>query len=112
MVFFYFKFIIPLVMFSPIYYNYTTQFEKSITVKNKYIGFNKNGIDKNAYMIYDIKSNIYIVGDQWWLGNFNKADMWNYLEENKNYKVKGYGIRIPFLNFYPIIYLIKNNDSK
>ena len=43
----------------------------------------------------------------WFKGDFNRADEYAKIEENKKYRVKGYGVRLPFLGMYHKIYDVK-----
>lgn len=104
------KFISLILIITPPYYNFITNFDKNIKIKNKYIKYNKTGLDKNSYMITDNNNNIYLISNKWWFFQFNNEEIWNNIEKNKKYKIKGYGKRITFLNMYPNIYSVENND--
>jgi hypothetical protein len=34
---------------------------------------------------------------------FTSAELYSSLKDNQTYTIKGYGLRIPFIGFYPII---------
>ena len=34
---------------------------------------------------------------------FTSAELYSSLKDNQRYTIKGYGLRIPFLGFYPMI---------
>jgi hypothetical protein len=34
---------------------------------------------------------------------FTSAELYSSLNDNQRYTIKGYGLRIPFLGFYPMI---------
>ena len=80
-----------------IYYN-VTYFEKKITIKKKYQRF-----QEESYMVVDNNNNIYNIDNLWWKFDFNKAEDWNLLKKNETYIVKGYGMRVGMLNYYPYI---------
>lgn len=83
---------------------FATGFEKTIIVKEKYTRYRKGG---SNYNIVDTDNNIYQIGNVWFKGDFNRADDYALLNEGDRIEVKGYGIRIPFLNMYKNIYEIK-----
>ena len=80
---------------------YTTQFEKTITIKDKYTRYRR--VSSN-YNIVDEENTIYQVDNVWFKFDFDRAEDYNKLEKGKKYKVKGYGIRLPVFDIYKIIY--------
>jgi len=82
----------------------TTGFTKQITVKNTYT---RNTGRKMWYMLADTTGTLYRVGNLWWHGDFNEADDWANLQTGKTYTVRGYGIRVPALSWYPTVYEFK-----
>lgn len=84
-----------------ILYTYLTPFSRSITIKakNDYAGrrFMKN-------LVEDKDGNIYEVANSFFHLHFTAAELWSNIEVGKTYTVRGYGLRIPFLGWYPIIY--------
>ena len=86
-------------------YFYNSTFEKDIVVKEKYITttYSKYSNTTN-YFIVSNDDKIYNVVDVWWKGDFNEADDYAKLDVGKTYRVKGYGIRVPFLGMYHKIY--------
>ena len=82
-------------------YPLTTTFEKTITIKKKYT--RARGNQGDSYFIVDDTNTIYQVNNLFYTFDFNRAEDWNNLEEGKNYKIKGYGFRIGFLDMYPTI---------
>ena len=81
-----------------------TEFEKEITIKEKYITTNKNSVH---YHIISSDDNIYNVVDLWWKGEFNSGDDYAQLNVGKTYRVKGYGLRVPFLSMNYKIYSVE-----
>jgi hypothetical protein len=96
--------IIPMILSVILYY--TTKFEKTITIKEKFTRYRRKG---SNYNIVDTDNNIYQIGNVWFKFDFNRAEDYTKLELNKTYKVKGYGIRMPVLDMYKTIYHIENN---
>ncbi len=82
-------------------YQVTTQFAKTITIKNTYTRFSGR---KMWYMVAATDGSLYRVGNLWWKGDFNEADEWANLVVGKTYNVRGYGIRVSALSWYPVIY--------
>ncbi len=78
-----------------------THFNKNITIKNKYLRYRRRS---SNYHIVDSNDKLYQIDNVWFLGDFNRAEDYNRLTKGKSYEVKGFGIRIPFLDMYPIIY--------
>ena len=102
-----FNIIILLILLSSVIFNivlyYTTHFEKTITIKDKYTRYRRYG---SNYNVVDENNNIYQVGNVWFKLDFNRAEDYNKLEKGKKYKVEGYGIRIPMIDMYKNIYQI------
>ena len=94
--------ILAAIIFNIVLY-YTTHFEKTITIKDKYTRYRRQG---SNYHIVDTDNNIYQVGNVWFKFNFNRAERYNKLEKGKKYKVEGYGIRVPAADMYKNIYQI------
>ena len=93
-------FIIPAIIDIVLYY--TTPFEKTITIKDKYTRYRKG----SNYNVADENNTIYQVDNIWFKLDFNRAEDYNKLEKNKTYKVRGYGIRFPMLDIYKKIYYV------
>ena len=76
---------------------YTTRFTKTITVKNlsyykgSKIGYNL--VEDETGKIYNVQNTIFYLF-------FEGAELYASLEENKKYNITGYGLRVPFLNWY------------
>ena len=87
-----------------IIYQVTTGFSKQITIKNTYTRLSGRTM---WYMVADTQGNLFRVGNLWWKADFNEADDWANLQIGKSYTVRGYGIRIPALGWYPTIYELK-----
>jgi len=102
-----FNIIILLILLSSVIFNivlyYTTHFEKTITIKDKYTRYRRYG---SNYNVVDENNNIYQVGNVWFKFDFNRAEDYNKLEKGKKYKVEGYGIRLPMIDMYKNIYKV------
>jgi len=83
---------------------FTTKFEKTITIKDKYTRYRRKG---SNYNVVDTENNIYQIGNLWFKFDFNRAEDYNKLDKGKTYKVKGYGVRIPMIDMYKKIYEIE-----
>ena len=91
-----FIFIVPLYVFS-------TKFQKTITIKNKYT---TSSGSKIIYTVVDSNNNIYTIENVWFFGNFEKAQTYNSINLNSNYNVSGYGFTMNMISFYPSIYSV------
>jgi hypothetical protein len=102
-----FNLILLLILFSSIIFNivlyYTTHFEKTITIKDKYTRYRRHG---SNYNIVDENNNVYQVDNVWFKLNFDRAERYNKLEKGKKYKIEGYGIRLPMIDIYKNIYQV------
>ena len=102
-----FNIIILLILLSSVIFNivlyYTTHFEKTITIKDKYTRYRRYG---SNYNVVDENNNIYQVGNVWFKFDFNRAEDYNKLEKGKKYKIEGYGIRLPMIDMYKNIYQV------
>ena len=100
--------IIALLIIIPIIINlvlfHTNQFEKEIVVTEKYTRYRKK---ESNYNIVDDNGIIYKIDNVWFKGDFNRAEEYAKIKENKKYTVKGYGVRLPFLDMYHKIYDVK-----
>jgi hypothetical protein len=84
-----------------IIYTYSTQFEKIITIKKiDSIRSTKHG--KN--IVVDTNNNVYYIQNNIYLLFFNSIQLFSNLENNKTYKIKGYGFSYPNLGLYPNIF--------
>ncbi len=79
-------------------YTYSTSEQKIISIKNKY-KFNRNGYTE--FMIIDINNKHYNVKNSFWYWKWDSIEDWNSLEINKQYHIRYYGYRIPFLGIFP-----------
>jgi hypothetical protein len=83
-----------------------TQFEKTIIVKEKHT-YGSRG-SKGNQRISDQHGNIYTVVNSIYMLHFTSAELFNKLEEDKTYTIRGYGMRIPFLSMFPnIVKIVK-----
>ena len=94
-------FIVVGIPFLNLFYYYFTSFEKVITVEKTYTRTRRR---RDHYMLSDTENNIYKVNNLWWKGIFTRAETWESMDSGKQYKVKGWGVRIGLLDMYPIIY--------
>jgi hypothetical protein len=82
------------------FYYFNTKFTKEITVNKQYIeGHSKFLLN----VISDTDNNVYTVDNKFLLLKFNSTENIAKLQSKKKYTIKGYGVRIPFLDLYPII---------
>ena len=81
---------------------FNKQFEKTITVSNKY-----HLQRASRYHVVDQNDENYRVTNVWFKGDFNRGDRYGMLNEGESYKIKGYGIRIPVLNMDKNIYSVE-----
>jgi hypothetical protein len=81
-----------------------TRFERVITI-NQNLTYGSGGgrsVSVNN-MISDKEGRVYRVRNVLLLLHFTAAEVQAILEEGQTFKVKGYGLRIPFLGMYPTI---------
>jgi hypothetical protein len=78
-------------------YFFFTKFEKTIRIKSRFMYGSPEFIDN---MIYDTRKNVYTVRNNALLFAFKAAELLVSLEDNKEYTIRGYGRRIPFLGLY------------
>lgn len=82
------------------FYYFNTKFSHNITVKKDFL----HGHHKNIYnVVLDDKGNTYVLENKYLLLKFNSTENISKISKNEQYKIKGYGIRIPFLDLYPVI---------
>ena len=102
-----FNILLLLILLSSVIFNillyYTTHFEKTITIKDKYTRYRRHG---SNYNVVDENNNVYQVGNVWFKLDFNRAEDYNKLEKGKKYKIEGYGIRLPMIDMYKNIYQV------
>ena len=102
-----FNVLLLLIILSSVIFNillyYTTHFEKTITIKDKYTRYRRHG---SNYNVVDENNNVYQVGNVWFKLDFNRAEDFAKLEKGKKYKVEGYGIRVPMIDMYKNIYQV------
>lgn len=82
-------------------YVYSTKFKKTLTVNEKYTYGSNNS--KGNQTISDNKGNIYIIKNSLYLWHWTSTELFNKIGKNEKYIVEGYGLRIPFLGFFPNI---------
>lgn len=93
-------FIFILILINYIYY-FATKFSKIITIENKYT-YAKNRSTR-AQTVSDTNDVVYTVDDSLILFHWTSAEVFNKIDIGKTYKIEGYGKRIPFLGFFPVI---------
>ena len=77
---------------------------KTITIKEKYNI--SSGSGKSLHItntVMDENANVYKLSNSVFLLHFTSAEVMMKLEKDKQYVVKGYGWRVPFLGMYPNI---------
>lgn len=81
-----------------------------LTVKEKYVRIIKKYTrkinDNKTYLILDNSGNRYRIGPCIWILHFYYDDIYDKIEENKQYKIKYYGLDINQLNWIPNIIFI------
>jgi len=82
----------------------STQFEKTITISEKYIRARRR---TSTYHAVDENGENYKLDNVWFKGDFNRADEYGILKVGESFKVKGYGKRVPLFNMYRIIYSVE-----
>lgn len=85
-------------------YSYGTQFEKKITIDEKFqrVRGNKDGV-RQIFSVSDRDNNVYKVSPSFWYWKWYATETWNHLKIGETYLVNGYGIRCGFLSLYPNI---------
>jgi len=85
-------------------YSYGTQFEKKITIDEKFerVRGNKDSVAQ-IFSVADTDNNIYSVRRSLWYWKWYSTETWNSLKKGETYHVKGYGIRCGPLSLYPNI---------
>jgi hypothetical protein len=78
-----------------------TRFEKTITVESN-LAYGGNRSIGNV--ISDKEGNIYKIRNVTLLLHFRAAELQAMLKPGETFKVKGFGVRVPFLGMYPTIY--------
>ena len=89
-----------IIIFFFMLYSYLTRFEKIITVKevnNLYI------YKSNGNFISDIDNKLYKILNNIFYLFFTSTELYDKIDENKTYKITGFGKRIPILGLYPQI---------
>ena len=82
------------------FYFFVTKFTKTITVKDEFVEGQYRSI---INIISDTENNVYQIKNKTLLLKFNASELLSKIENGKSYQIKGYGLRIPFLNLYPNI---------
>jgi len=81
-------------------YVFMTPFERTIKVAEKF------EYASGKYMsntILDSEGRVYQVASSWPLLHFKAPEVWLHIQKEKEYVVRGNGIRVPFLGWYPNI---------
>lgn len=86
-----------------------TRFERTITIAtNTPFGtssYGKGGIVYN--IVSDTNGNVYKLRNDLFILHFRAAEVQAKLKPGATFKVRGYGLRIPILGMYPIIYKVE-----
>ena len=80
-------------------YVYLTKFKKTLMIDEKYTYGSNNS--KGNQTISDKKGNVYIVKNSLYLWHWTSTELFYKINKNEKYIVEGYGLRIPFLGFFP-----------
>jgi hypothetical protein len=81
-------------------YVFLTPFERTIKIQEKF------EYSSGKYMtntISDTEGRVYQVTQSWPLLHFRAPEVWMRIEKNKTYVVRGNGIRVPLIGWYPNI---------
>jgi len=98
----FFKFLIVFIIIthiSNLIYYHLTKFERKITVDEKYAYSSK----RRGQTISDTNNVVYVLRDVLVLFHWTSVDLFNEIDIGKTYKIQGYGIRVPFLGWFPNI---------
>jgi len=88
-------------------YIMNTEFEKEITIKEKYIATSYSRYSSTPnYFIVASDNKTYNIVNLWWKGEFDNSDDYAKLNVGETYHVKGYGMRVPLLSMYYNIYSV------
>jgi len=101
------KIFIGIVIFSIVFNSiliHNTKFEKEIIIKEKYVVATNN--NRLAYFVISNDNIIYNIVYLGIKGVFKSANDYALLSIGKTYRVKGYGIRVPFLGMHNTIYSV------
>jgi hypothetical protein len=90
-----------MVLLSNLIFTYITRFEKIITIDEKFAYGQRNG---KSQSVSDKNNNVYEIRNSVYLFHFTSAEVFNNLDIDSTFKVKGYGYRIPVLGMFPNIY--------
>ena len=84
-----------------IIYTYSTKFKKTIIVDEKFTYGSNNA--KGSQSISDTNNNIYILKDSLYVLHFTSVELFNKLDPGNTYQIEGYGVRWPFMGWFPNI---------
>lgn len=91
---------------------YSTDEIVSFTVKDKERVVTGSGDSiSSKYLVYT-DNGVYENTDTVWYWKWNSSDVYNELEVGKNYQVKVYGFRVPFLSWYKNIVEVDTSTIK
>ena len=92
------------VAYVAVYYTYyfSTKFERTITVSEEFLKSMATQYTMN--IVSDTNGRVYELNNSYVLLKFKTAELMAVLKPGKTYHVKGYGVRIPLLNFFENIY--------
>ena len=84
-----------------IIYVYATKFKKIITVDEKFTYGSSNA--KGSQSISDTNNDVYILKDSLYVWHFTSVELFNKLDPGNKYEIEGYGVRWPFMGWFPNI---------
>lgn len=93
--------VVTIIFLIPVVAYYMSNFEKVITIRDKYTRYRRRG---SNYNVVDTEGNIYQVDNLWFKGDFNRSNDYVAVTVGDTYKVKGYGYRIGVMHAYQKIY--------
>lgn len=88
-------------------YTFTTSTKDKSTVIKKY-KMVRNGF--TDFMIIDDKGRHFNVNNSLWFWKWNSIEDWHNIKEGDQLNFKYYGWRVPFLGFFPNIYMSSKDD--
>jgi hypothetical protein len=94
-------------------YACNTKFDRIITVNNiRNVGTARMNTQLTLNLVMDENDVVYTFYDSPLIGHLKSARNFLRIKEGKRYHVKGYGIRIPLLHYYPNITHISEIKNK
>ena len=87
-----------------VWYTYGTRFEKVITVHRAYTGTHDGD---THYFIESTQEEIFEVDSSILMWFFTPAEVWNEVLDGHQYRIRGFGMRVGALGWYPTVYAVQ-----